>query len=166
MTASTSARKIRIVFPDRERLIEKVRREHRTVNMIAHLEEAQDGQFVLVLNDESDIEHDGTTTESDATTSAAPKTKTRGRSSKSFVDFKGSDEFNRFISILHRHLIDIVEHDPSSDCIVRLSNVKKHFYEMNPPYAPKDIILAFSHLAKNGLVTPVGNRNTQYKVLV
>ena len=146
----TAPPKIRIVFHDRERLIEKVRKEHRSVNMIAQLEEDEDGQLVVVLNAE-------------ATTSSSSS---GVRSKKSFVDFKGgSDEFNNFISVLHQYLIGIVQSDSSSNRIVKLSHVKKHFYEMNPPYAPKDIILAFSHLVKNGTVTPVGRRRMQYKLL-
>lgn len=155
-----------IVFPSRERLIEKVRRERRPIKMFARLEET-DGKIFIILNDSPiEIERlDPNGTES-ARASEAQEAEARAstppiRSRKSFVEFRGSGEFNRFISVLRQHIIDHVE----SDCI-KSSLVKKHFYEMNPPYAPKDINVAFSHLVQLGFVTPVkpGKRNTLYRV--
>ena len=154
---SAATKKIHIVFPDREKLIDIVERENRVIKMFARLEASTSGHFNLVIEDSpssSDTEHH-----------QPKRRRCRSQSKKSFVDFKDSDDFNRFILRVHEYLLDLYE-TSMDPCLVKLRDVKTHFYEMNPPYAPKDTTIAFMNLVDKGILERVPERHLCYRVLV
>lgn len=152
-------KKIRIAFSDRERLLEVVEREKRAVDLEARLEATSSGHFNLVLKERKDA------------TGKRPRDLAENssrRNVRSFVDFKDSVDFNRFVASVHQHLIDLFEDysDEYDECMVSLNKVKKHFYETNPPHAPKDTTAAFMNLVDKGFLEPVLDKKSCYRILV
>lgn len=170
----SSPKKIHIVFPGRERLLELVEKENRAINIVGRLEATSIGHYNLTLESQEDSPSCSIETvpihpvKNGKRARHVETASSKRRNLKSFVDFKDSDDFKRFVTNVHQYLITRCENEDEDDeeCLVKLSEVKKHFYDMNPPYAPKDSTAAFMNLVNNGILEPVPDKRLYYRILV